>query len=416
MWLKLSGVSMIKIGMMAVEGGPYNILGEDSIRCAKIALDEVNYTIAGQPIELFIQGTNALASSATDACQELVHGVGVDVVVGPVSGDEAVATRGFANKHPERVFVNGAAGSQQIYDPAENFFSFWSNGVQFISGLGQHCYDSGFKRVVILSEAYSFTFAQVGAFALEFCKAGGTIVDILWCPLGTPDFRPYIQKMPPDIDAICSILGGTDSVRFIQQYREESNTTPIIGGTLQGDPTTLHFVQDYPNLLKGVLTASPICDTAPDSNWQAFLQAYHALDDDTRLYSPSLLGTGYYMNMKALLQALEAIDGDLSNNQSKLKDALLNLELDGLTCKVKLDRHRFPIIDNFINEITVDDNGRVHTRMVKRIENVDSTLGYSDDEWLALGRFSTQNIPCERFANKPMTFSEIIQNSRKNKK
>lgn len=407
---------MIKIGMMTVQGGPYQVLGDDSIRCAKLVLDDINYEVAGQPIELVIEGTNAIDASATQACQKLVHEAGVDIVVGPVSGDEAVATRAFANEHPDRVFINGAAGSQQIYAPAENFYSFWPNGVQFISGLGGHCYESGFERVVILSEAYSFTFAQVGAFALEYCKAGGTIVDIIWCPLGTEDFRSHIHRIPANIDAICSFLGGTDGVRFIEQYREEKGSIPIIGGTLQGDPTTLHFVRDYADLLTGVLTASPICDTAPDSNWQTFLKSYQALDDDNRLYSPSLLGAGYYMNMKALMQALDMIDGDLSNGQAKLRDALLHLQLDGLTCQVRLDRHRFPIIDNFVNEIAVNDDGILHTRMVKRIENVDSTLGYSDEEWLALGHFSIQNIPCGRFSQKKLSFEDIIKRSRKDKK
>jgi len=404
---------MIHIGVLATLDGPYRFLGEDAIRGLTIALQESNNEIAGQPIKLTVESTNAMAASATHACQKLIDEIGVDIIVGPLSGDEGVAVREFAREHPERVFLNGAAGSQQIYNPAPNFFSFSPNGVQFIAGLGTHCYEQGYRRIVTLSEAYSYTFAQIGGFALEFCKAGGEIVEILWCGLGTENYTPFIEQIPDDVDAVCSVLGGTDSVRFVQQYREARGNIPIIGGTLQGDATSLHFSKDYADLLEGMLTASPVCDDAPDDNWRSFVQTYTELYADDGFYSPSLIAFGYYMNLKSLLMALAEIDGNLDDGQEKLKQTLLSLEFDGLTGRVKLDRHHFPVIDNFVNKVAVKPDGTLYTTMVKRIEKIDSTLGYTDEEWLAMGKFDMSNIPCGRFTGKRETFADIIKRTKK---
>jgi branched-chain amino acid transport system substrate-binding protein len=404
---------MIKIGALSILSGPYKVLGDDAIRGWTLALDEYGHQVAGQSIQLIIEGTNGIEASASQACHTLVNEIGVDVVIGPLSGDEARGVRSFARQHPDHVFLNGVAGSQQIYDPTPNFFSFTPNGVQYIAGLGTYCYEQGYRRIVTLSEGYSYTFAQIGGFALEFCKAGGEIAKMLWCGLGTSDFSEYIQQFPDDIDAICVVLGGDDSARFIQQYSELDRSTPMIGGTLQSDPTTLHFVQEHADLLSGMISASPICDDATDDNWRSYVQAYNQKYADDGLYSPSLIAYGYYTNMKALLLALSIIDGDLSNGQKRLKDTLVDLELDGLFCELRLDRHNFAITDNFITEISVDSNGQLYTKMIKRIEKVDSTLGYSDEDWLALGEFGIRNMPCG--IPRMPTFQEIIEQRKKGK-
>jgi len=160
---------MLRIGVLATLEGPYRVLGEDAMRGVNIALGENGGRIAGQPVELIVESTNAMAASATQACMALLNEANVDIILGPLSGDEGDAVREIAQQHPERAFVNGATASQQIYNPTPNFFSFSSNGVQNIAGLGRYCYEQGYRRVVTLSEAYSFTFAQVGGFSLEFC-------------------------------------------------------------------------------------------------------------------------------------------------------------------------------------------------------------------------------------------------------
>jgi hypothetical protein len=102
--------------------------------------------------------------------------------------------------------------------------------------------------------------------------------------------------------------------------------------------------------------------------------------------------------MRALLLALQTADGDLSDGQAQLKSILPDLTFEGVTCELRLDRHRFPIIDNFINQIAVSSDGVAYTKLLKRVEAVDSVLGYSDEDWLGYGHFAMTNMPCGKWS------------------
>jgi len=405
----------IKIGVLLIYEGAYKSLGDDAKHGVNLAFNKLYEALAEKDIELeFIyEGTHATGVSAIQSANKLLNEHKVDLILGPLSGDEGKAIRDLAKETPDRMFVNGSAGSQQIYNLAPNFFSFSPNGVQFIVGLGQFCADNGYKRVVTISEAYSYPFAQIGGFSLEFCKAGGTIVDMQWCGLGTSDYTEYINKMPDDIDAVCSFLGGTDAIQFIKQYRELKGDIPIVAGTLFADSSTLNFVNEYADLLDGVYSASPVCDVQDNANWQQFIQNYKDSFRDDAYYSPSIVAYAYYLNAMGLLNALIAVGGDLSNGQSKLKDALLNTSFESPTGAIKLDRNHGAIIDNFVTQIAVNEDGQLHTKFVKRIEQVDSTLGYSNDDWLGFGEFNIRNMPCDGFRSKSLSLEDILRQRRK---
>ena len=102
-----------------------------------------------------------------------------------------------------------------------------------MAGLGTLAYEHlGFRKVVTLGEQYSYPFAQVGAFVLQFCAAGGKIVERLWVPLMTEDYSHILDAIPDDADAILLALGGTDAIKFLEQYRATGKKKAIIGGVI----------------------------------------------------------------------------------------------------------------------------------------------------------------------------------------
>ncbi len=387
---------MIKIGLLSTLTGPYQVPGEDGLRGAKLALAEVGYQVAGQPIELLVQGTNAMASSATEGARALLDRDAA-LIVGPLSGDEGVAMRGFARQHPDHTFINGVAASQSIYNPAPNFFSFSANGVQWSVGLGRFAYKQrGYRRIVTIGEAYSYPYAQIGGFTYGFCKAGGEIVKMLWCALGTEDYSGYIADIPDDAEAIYTTLGGTDGIAFLRQYRQQGQThLPIIAGTICADQTLLHHVPDQAELLRGMLASGPVADVNTSApHWEFFAQQYRSAYKEERFYAPSVFAYGYYVNMKAALTALTEVGGDLSGGQQHFQDALRSLTLDTPTGSVSLDRHQTAMSPIFITTVDVSNDGQLYTRALHQAEALDSTLGLSDEDYLAMGRFTRDNMPC----------------------
>jgi branched-chain amino acid transport system substrate-binding protein len=385
----------LKIGVLATLIGPYAGGGEDGIRGVNLALTEFNNEIAGRKIKLIKESTNALPDSAEMMADMLLDKHKVDFIIGPLSGNEGLAMRDYAKTRPDKAFVNGIAGAQDmtLRDPATNFFSFTTNGVQWMAGLADYVYQTqGYKRIATIAEDYSYPHGQIAGFTLQYCKIGGKIVQKFWVPLGTVDYSAVIRDMPDDIDAIFVALGGADAVNFLQQYEQTGRKAPLIAGSITIDQTVLNVQGTLSERLVGTASSGPIADTNPDPAWQTFVQSYR--DKFPKgLSSPSLFAWGYYVNTKAALLALKSVKGDLADGQKKFLEALRNLAFDTPTGPVKLDHNRNAIANVFINIVDKRGDGSLYTRLVKTITGVDQTFGMAEDAYLKIGMFNRGNPP-----------------------
>jgi branched-chain amino acid transport system substrate-binding protein len=393
---KGSTEQIIKIGALATLTGPLTALGEDGMRGVELAIDEVGGKVAGKKIVLVKESSDATPNVALNAARKLIEQEKVDFMIGPLSGDEGLAVRDFAKTHPERAFMNGSSGAQDttLRDPAPNFYRFSTEGVQWMAGLGSYVFkEKGYKRVATLAEDYSFPYAQVGGFITDFCRAGGHVPKKLWVPLGTTDFSSVISSLPKDIDAIYVALGGADAVNFLKQYDQFGGKAPLIGGTIMVDQTILSTKGTLSTRLIGTVSQGPIADGNPDEAWQAFTKAYQT-KFPKGLPSPSLSCHGYYLNTKAALLALQSINGDLSNNQAKFKEALNNLQFKSPTGTVKIDKNRNGIGNMFLSVVDKKEDGTLFNRLVKVTPDVDQTLGIPEAEFLKAGSFNRDNPDC----------------------
>jgi branched-chain amino acid transport system substrate-binding protein len=279
-------------------------------------------------------------------------------------------------------------------DTPKNFFSFSPNGVQLVAGLGSYAYETlGFRKVVTLAEDYSYPYSQIGGFVLEFCRAGGTIVDKLWVPLGTSDFTATIRMLPEDIDGIFLALAGADAIKFFEQLEDFDIQIPLITGSSTLDPTVMSSVSSLPDVALGIRSASSVAEDIPNPAWKSFLQAYRDMYPDG-LTSPSLFALGYYLNTRAVMLALQAVDGDLSNHYDRFRNALASLEYESPIGLVKLDGYNQAITNIFVTMLEKSADGYYFNRMVRVVPGVSQTLGLSMDAYLALGPFSRDNPVC----------------------
>src|SRR5664279_949045 len=300
-------LAQIKIGVLATLVGPFAAMGQDAVRGVKLAVSEVGGTIGGSTITLAVESTNAIPDSASQAARILIDEQGVDFVIGPVSGNEGLAVRDFAKTRPERTFLNGNSGTQDITlrDPAPNFFSFSTNGVQWMAGLGKYTYETlGYRGVITVGENYSFPHGQVGGFMIEFCRAGGRVIKKFWVALGTSDFRAIIEAMPTDIDAIFVALSGADAVKFLAQYGRAIGKAPVVAGTATVDQTVLSVKGEFTDYVVGIVSSGPTVDSNPAPAWQNFVAAYRKFSSDALLF-PTRVAYNYYVNAKAALLALK---------------------------------------------------------------------------------------------------------------
>lgn len=390
----------IKIGILVALEGAFAEGGKDGVRNVELALRQVNNMAGGKKIETVVAPTDTTPDTTVRQARKLIEQDKVDFIVGPLSGSEGIAMRDYAKTIPDKTVINGISGALETtwVDPAPNFFRFNLDGSQWGYGLGSYVVkEKGWKRVATVAADYSFGYTNFLGFAVDFCKAGGDIVERFWVPLGSSDFGGVIAALPDDVDAIYLGVGGTDAINFLNQYEQAGAETNLIGGTIMADQTVLTSKGRAKEALAGTPTSGPFADDNPDPAWQSYVKLYQdGFPASDRLPTPSLFGLGYYTATLAAIRALDQIGGDLGDGQKKFHEALSNLELDSPTGKIKLNENRQASGTVFVTEVVEGADGNLTSKMVAKVDNVTQTLGMTADEFRAMGLPSRETPDCAK--------------------
>jgi branched-chain amino acid transport system substrate-binding protein len=375
----------VKIGLLATLEGPFAAGGADGMRGAELALIQKGGMAGGRKVEIIKGSSNANPDVAVNAVRKLVEQDKVDVMVGPLSGSEGIAVKDYSKTQPNVTFINGASGAQAttLVNPSPNFFRFNTEGAQWMVGLGKAALDKGYKRVMVIAEDYSFPYSQVQGFMTEYCRLGGKVPEKAWVPLGGKDYASVIAKVPKDVDALLVVLGGADAVNFLTQYENAGGDKPMMGGSITVSQDVLNYRGKRRDSLVGTISAGPVADAYDGADWKAFVADYQKNFPVAKggFPSPSLFAYVYYMNMKAALDGLDAVKGDLSGGQAKYREALSKMTLKTPTGDVKLDGNRQAIGTTFVTEVVKDSKGELTTKVLRKVDNVDQLLGMKADEF-----------------------------------
>lgn len=388
----------VRLGILVALEGAYAAGGADGVRNVELAIQQAGGMAGGRPIETVVAPTDTTPDTTVRQARKLIEQDGVDIIIGPLSGSEGIAMRDYAKTIPDKTVINGISGALETtwVDPAENFFRFNLDGAQWGAGLGTYVVEEkGWKKVATISADYSFGYTNFLGFAVDFCRAGGEIVERFWIPLGSSDFGGVIASLPEDVDAIYLGVGGTDAINFLNQYGQVGAETNLIGGTIMADQTVLTSRGRAKEALIGTPTSGPLAEDNTDPAWTDYVKAYQeAFPEDERFPSPSLFGVGYYIATLAAIQGLNEVDGDLSDGQEKFREALATKPLATPLGEVTLNENRQATGTVFINEVREGEDGNLKNVMVGKTEGVNQTLGMTPEEFRAMGLPSRDTPDC----------------------
>ncbi len=394
----------IKLGILVALEGAFAAGGADGVRNVELAIKQAGGMAGGRPLETVVAPTDTTPDTTVRQARKLIEQDGVDIIIGPLSGSEGIAMRDYAKTIPDKTVINGISGALETtwVDPAENFFRFNLDGAQWGAGLGTYVVkEKGWKKVATVAADYSFGYTNFLGFAVDFCRAGGEIVERFWIPLGSSDFGGVIAALPEDVDAIYLGVGGTDAINFLNQYEQSGAETNLIGGTIMADQTVLTSRGRAKEALVGTPTSGWLAEDNTDPAWTGYVKAYQdAFPESERFPSPSLFGVGYYIATLAAIQGLNAVEGDLSNGQAKFKEALATKPLDTPLGQLTLNENRQATGTVFINEVQEGDDGNLKNVMVGKIEGVNQTLGMTPEEFRAMGLPSRDTPDCAALGGK----------------
>ena len=386
----------VKIGLLATLEGPFAAGGADGMRGAELAIKERKGVVAGRKIELIKASSDAKPDVAVNATRKLVEQDKVDIMVGPLSGGEGIAVKEYSKTQPNITFINGSSGAQAttLVNPSPNFFRFNTEGAQWMVGLGKAALDKGYKRVMVIAEDYAFPYSQVQGFMSEYCKLGGKVPVKAWVPLGGKDYASVIARIPKDVDALVVVLGGADAVNFLNQYEAAGGDKPILGGSITVSQDILNYKGKRRDSLVGTIAGAPVAESFDGADWKKFVAEYQKAYPvkDGGYPSPSLFAFVYYVNMKAALEGLAAVNGDLSDGQKKYREALSKLVLKTPTGEVRLDANRQAIGTSFVTEVAKNDKGELYNKVLRKVDNVDQMLGMKKEEF-KIGSRDEPNCP-----------------------
>jgi branched-chain amino acid transport system substrate-binding protein len=386
----------VKIGLLATLEGPFAAGGADGMRGAELAIKERKGMVAGRKIELVKASSDAKPDVAVNATRKLVEQDKVDIMVGPLSGGEGIAVKEYSKTQPNITFINGSSGAQAttLVNPSPNFFRFNTEGAQWMVGLGKAALDKGYKRVMVIAEDYAFPYSQVQGFMSEYCRLGGKVPVKAWVPLGGKDYSSVIARIPKDVDALVVVLGGADAVKFLNQYEAAGGDKPLVGGSITVSQDILNYKGKRRDSLVGTIAGSPIADAYDGADFKKFVAAYQKeYPVSSGAYpSPSLFALVYYINMKAALDGLELVKGDLSDGQKKYREALAKMTLKTPVGDVKLDANRQAIGTTFITEVVKDKQGNLYNKVLRKVDGIDQMLGMKKEEF-QMGSRDVPNCP-----------------------
>ena len=383
----------VKIGLLATLEGPFAAGGADGMRGAELAVKQRGGMVAGRKIEIIKASSDAKPDVAVNATRKLVEQDKVEIMVGPLSGGEGIAVKDYSKTQPQVTFINGASGAQAttLVSTSPNFFRFNTEGAQWMMGLGKAAMDKGYKRVMVIAEDYAFPYSQVQGFMAEYCRLGGKVPVKSWVPLGGKDYSSVIANIPKDVDALLVVLGGADAVNFLTQYENAGGDKPMLGGSIMVSQDILNYKGKRRDSLVGTISAGPVADAFEGAEWKAFVADYQKNYPVSAggFPSPSLFAYVYYQNMKAALDGLDAVKGDLSGGQAKYREALSKMVLKTPTGDVRLDANRQAIGTTFVTEVVKDAKGNLTTKVLRKVDNVEQTLGMKPEEF----KIGSRDVP-----------------------
>jgi branched-chain amino acid transport system substrate-binding protein len=305
---------------------------------------------------------------------------GADILIGPLSGDESIAVANYAKEHPDKTFINGAAGAQDasLKVQTPNYFRFNTDGAQFSAGLGEYAYDQlGWRTAAVIGDDYSFPYTSLAGFVAEFCSVGGKVTKRVWPPLGEKDYSSFISQIPEDVDGVYVGVGGSGLISFIKQYEQQRgkiDTKKMMGNVFWPDPLVLKEVGDR---LVGGVTAGPTSGDSTDPAAKEYVGEIKAAYPEIAPLASSVFVYHYYVAAEGLILGLEKVNGDISGGQKKLQDALADVEFDAAYGHIKLDENRSAISDNYVQQVVPDTNGDnvPDVKTIRRIPDTDQAFG-----------------------------------------
>lgn len=386
-----SGDSTLKVGVLLPLTGFVAGPGEDSQQGLELFFnqfgDGTTVTASGVNIEFVLEDTGSDPAVALTSATKLVDVDDVDIVVpgilastggavGDALGDRTdvlllspySCNDDFTQRAPLQGYARpgGWACSQ-----TSHAFGLWA-ATEANDG-------AGYSTIATACADYTFGYEHCGGFADAFTDAGGTISDQIWFPPPTQDFGTYSTQLDElEVDAIMALSVGGAAVPFMTAYSDFGlkESVPLLAGAVTTDQSVLRAMDE--SVALGAISHGHWAEGADIAETQQFVEEFEAATGKIASYYAAAV----YSTMQWIVAALEETGGEFS------PQGFLDVMLDGnMTVSTPfgpqtLDDLGSPIMNVYIREVVLRDDGKMWNVPIFTYEAVDQFFPFERDTYL----------------------------------
>ncbi|HZQ62223.1 MAG TPA: ABC transporter substrate-binding protein [Casimicrobiaceae bacterium] len=369
----------IRIGLLAPLTGVVAAGGKEMVDGFNLFWTQHGRKIAGRDIEVIIEDDASNPDTALQKARRLVEQRNVHMLIGDLLANTGLAVAEYVKGNGTPYFIPIIAAddlTQRKRIPNVIRIAGYAAS-QMPRPLADYAYHKlNYRKVVTISQDYTFGYEQCGGFCQVFSDLGGQVLQQFWQPLNTADFSPYlaqIQDLKPD--AVYAMETGADANRFIQQYANFGlkGKIPMLGAMNLTDQSVIRTLGPE---CEGIISSAHFCEGGDAPATKKFVAEYQKAFN----ILPSIYGFSMYSGAMWMAAGIEAVKGNVED-RPRFLDAMRKVVLTDspLGRPVRLDAYGNPIYDVYIRQVKARPDGKYWNVPLETVPNV-SQFGKMDPE------------------------------------
>lgn len=360
----------VKIGLLLPYTGVYAKVGEDIDKGVKFYLTEQGNNVAGRKVEIVTEDTQSEPRTGVTKVRKLLESDKVDAIIGPVSSGVGMAVRDIIiESGVPQVYAIPGTLKESGEPPAPNIFRVSFSPVQIGKASALYLFNNlKYRKMVVMGPDYVWGRAVTEAFKNAFEELGGKVVQMIYPPLGTPDYAPFLSQVKPkEADATWVFFAGGDAIRFVKQYAEYGlkEKLPL---TAAGDLVDESFLPAQGDAAKGIISLLSYTPSLDNPVNRKFVEGYLK----TYKTTPGFFCELGYVALKVIAEGVKARNGDTTDKKA-LAAAMQKVQFEAPRGLFRFDEHRFAIEDMGIRRVDTNKQGKLVNMVIDVIKGMDST-------------------------------------------
>ena len=325
----------VKIGVVLPLSGPFQIYGEQGLKGAKLAVEQINAAggvLDGRSLELIVRDNQTNPTLAVQQSRELIQTENVFALMGPVSSAARFAMSEVAEQH-KTPLLYGIDYEGHHYNRYLINYSIVPE--HYIWPVVPYLMKHSGKKYFIFGYDYIWPHHMAEEISRQVNKHGGEIKGVEFTPFDVTDYTPVFTRIKASgADNLMLILPGKDGFNFLNQMAAFDFERDIKTVAFAADETYLSQVE--PEALEGVMTALHFFSSWSNPVFDKFVKEYgikFGKDKPVTYASKSHYDLVYFLE--------SAIKKAGSIEQEKVIDAFEDLTLYANEAEVRLrpDHH-----------------------------------------------------------------------------